>query len=73
MRNIDWRWKEKRIVEIKEYKYLGYVVQRNGGQEAQVEDRVKRAAAIVRQVWGIGKRRFREDWSRRIWLFNRLV
>lgn len=73
MRKIDCRWKEKKIEEVKEYKYLGYVVQRNEGQEAQVEDRVKRAAAIMRQVWRIDKRRFREDWGRRIWLFNRLV
>jgi len=25
------------------------------------------------QVWGIEKRRFRNDWGRRIWLFDRLV
>lgn len=25
-----WRWKGKVIEEVKEYKYLGYVIQRNG-------------------------------------------
>lgn len=30
----DWRWKRKRIEEIKEFKYLGYVMQRNGGRKA---------------------------------------
>jgi len=25
------------------------------------------------QIWGIGKRRFRRDWRRRIWLFDTLV
>jgi len=25
------------------------------------------------EIWGIGKRRFGEDWSRRIWLFDKLM
>jgi len=62
----DWRWMGKRIEEAKEVKYLGYVLQRNGGQEAQVRDRGTKAAAIMGQIWGIGKRRFGRDWSRRL-------
>lgn len=27
----EWRWTGKKIEEVKEYKYLGYVMQRNGG------------------------------------------
>jgi len=69
----EWRWMGKRIEEAKEVKYLGYVLQRNGGQKAQVRDRGMKAAAIMGQVWGIGKRRFGKDWSRRLWLFDRLV
>lgn len=33
----------------------------DGGHKAQVRDRVKKAAAALRQVWGIGKRRFERD------------
>lgn len=62
----DWRWKGKRIEEKKEFKYLGYVLQKNGGQEAQIRERRKKAAAIMGQVWGIGKRRFGKDWGRRL-------
>jgi len=29
-----------------------------------------KTAAILGQIWGIGKRR---DWDRRLWLFDRLV
>jgi len=29
-----WRWKEKVIEEMREFKYLGYILQRNEGQEA---------------------------------------
>ncbi|EZA58505.1 hypothetical protein X777_14664 [Ooceraea biroi] len=68
-----WRWKRNEIEEIKEFKYLGYTIQRNGGQEAHVRERVRRAAAIMEQIWGIGKRRFGKDWERRIWLFDKLI
>lgn len=27
----------------------------------------------MRQVWGIEKRRFKDDWNKRIWLFDTLV
>lgn len=42
----------------------------NGRQEAYVEERVRKGA-ILGQVWGIDKRKFRKDWGRR--LFDRLV
>lgn len=52
---------------------MGYVLQRNGKQEAQVRDRIRKAVVIMGQVWGIGKRRFKGDWGRRLWSFDRLV
>lgn len=59
----NWRWKGKVIVEVKEHKYLGYVIQRNEKQEAQVKDRIRRTVVIMGQVWGIGMKR---DWGRRL-------
>lgn len=44
-----------------EFRYLGYIIKKNGDQKEDVRDRVKKAAAIMGQVWGIGKRRFRRD------------
>jgi len=41
---------------MREIKYLGYVLQKNGGQEAYVRDKIAKAAAILGQVWGIRKR-----------------
>lgn len=38
-----------------------------------MKERIKKAGAVIRQVWGIGKRRFTGDWERRIWLCERLV
>jgi len=68
-----WRWKGKIIEEVKEFKYLRYILQKNGGQEVHIKDRVKKAAAGMGIIWGLGKRRFRGDWGRRIWLFDKLV
>jgi len=73
MRKREWWWKGKEIKEVKEFRYLGYMFQKNGGQEAQIRDRIKRAAMVMGQVWGIGKRRYGKDWGRRLWLFDRLV
>ena len=72
-KNVVWSWKGKKIEEVKKFTYLGYVVQKNGRQEEQVRERVRRGAAVMGHVWSIGKKRFRDDWGRRIWLFDALV
>jgi len=46
------------IEEVREFKYLGYILQRNGGQKAQVRERVKRAATEMGKIWVLGKRKF---------------
>jgi len=65
-KKVDWRWKGRRIEEVKEFKYLGYTLMQNGGQEAHIRERRKKAAIIMREVWGIGKRLWGKDWKRRI-------
>jgi len=68
-----WRWRGEKVEEVKMYNYLGYIIQKNGEQEAHVRERTMKAASIMGQVWGIDKRRFGKDWDKRIWLFDRLV
>ena len=50
-----WRWKGRAVEEVREWQYLGYTIMANGGQEAHVRDRVRKAAAVMGKVWGIGK------------------
>jgi len=45
--------------------YLEYTLQRNGGQEAHVKDRVRRTVAAMSQVWG-----YREE---KIWGLGKKV
>jgi len=70
---VDWRWKGKKIEEVREFKYLGYTMMQNGGQEAHIRERRRKAALVMREVWGIGKRLWGKDWKRRIWLYDTLV
>jgi len=39
----------------------------NGGQKEHIEERTKKGAVVMREVWGIRKRNFGKDWARRIW------
>jgi len=44
------RWKGIKIEEVKEFTYLGYRLQKNGGQEVQwreIEKKVKKALKVV--------------------------
>lgn len=49
-----WRWKGKVIEEVKEYKYLGYVIQRN---EKQGERQGKEGSSGVRADLGNRKKK----------------
>lgn len=49
-KKVRWRWEGREVKEEREYKYLGYIFQSNGGQERQVRNRVKRGMAVMGQV-----------------------
>lgn len=70
---MEWWWREEKIKEVKEFKYLGFTFQKNGEMKAHLKDRVKKEAAVMGQVWVIGKRKFGKEWGKRMWLFDVLV
>ncbi|XP_032690078.1 uncharacterized protein LOC116853231 [Odontomachus brunneus] len=55
------RGEKVRGKEVRKFKYLGYMVQGNGGQEGQIRDRRRKAAVAMREIWGIGKRMFGKE------------
>lgn len=57
-----WKWGEREIEKV-EYKYLGYMFRRNGRQERQIRNRVRKAGGALRSVWEIGKRLFRRNYE----------
>lgn len=58
-RRIRWYWEGREVEEVRSFKYLGYVFQKNEEQDTQIRDRIK--TAVMGQVWRIGKRRFGGD------------
>jgi len=68
-----WWWGEKRIEEVKEYKYLGYVITRHGGDKEHVRERVRRARVAMGWVWSYGERKFKGDIRWRLKLFDSIV
>ncbi|XP_011637362.1 trichohyalin-like [Pogonomyrmex barbatus] len=69
----EWRWGEEDIEEVKEMKYLGYIIQKNGRAERYLEERMKRAMIAMKQTWSIGEKLFKNDFERRMKMFNALV
>lgn len=58
---------------MKSFTYLGYTVQKMGDRKFYIRERHRKGMAVIKQVWGMGKRRFGADWGKRIWLFDKLV
>lgn len=59
----EWWWKEKRLEEVKEFIYLGYILQRNNENKLQVRDRVKKANVMMKWVRGFGERKLKKNWG----------
>lgn len=68
-----WKWKEENLEEVNEFKYLGYLIQRNGEPTAHINELAKKASIVMKSVWGLGERKFKEDSWRRLWMFEHLV
>jgi len=70
-RRTKWRWKGKRIEEVTEFKYLGYVIKKTGGDDGQIRELKKKGN--MRRVWSLGERLFKNVFKRRMMLFRYLV
>jgi len=58
---------------MKKIRYSGYIMQKNGGPEKHMEERLRKAVIAMKQTWSIGERLFKEDFVRRVKMFNALV
>lgn len=46
----EWSWKDKKLEEVKEFKYLGYIFQKNGEREAHIRETYKKARIVMGQT-----------------------
>ena len=65
-------WKGEKIEEVKELIYLGFLLRKNGDIKDNVRERVKRATIIMKKVWGIGEKTFKDDFKQRMRLYDTL-
>lgn len=72
-RRREWKWGEDNIEEVKEMRYLGYIVQRNGGAEKHITEILRRATIALKITWSLGERIFKKDYERRMKMFDALV
>lgn len=57
----EWYWKGQKIQEVKEFEYLGFLLQRNGGHTKHIRERVRRATIVMKKIWSMGERKFVND------------
>jgi len=72
-KNITFTWEGKEIEEVKEFNYLGYTLQKNNGNEAHIKNIRKKAMTVLGKVWSIGERNFKDNWKKRMYLFEVLM
>lgn len=69
----EWYWKGQRMEEVKEIKYLGFWMQKNGGAELHLKDRRKKTMLAMKETWRIGEKIFKDNFEKRMKLFDALV
>lgn len=65
----EWSWGEEKIKEIREIKYLGYILQKNGKAEKHINEKLRRAMVAMKMTWSIEERIFKDDYLRRMKLW----
>jgi len=72
IRRVKWMWKRKMIEGVLEFKYLGYVIKKNEGDDREIRELKEKDNIIMKKVWGLAKI-FKDDFRRKMMLFRYLV
>ena len=69
----EFKWREEKIEEVREAMYLGYKLQSDNGDGKHIKHVTGKANAAVGKIWSLGERKFKEDWRKRIRIFDAMV
>ena len=69
----EWIWDGAKIEETSEFKYLGFTFIKNGHLMGHIKEITKRATVAMKKIWGIGENIFKENYNRRMMMFDYLV
>lgn len=72
-RKDRWNWKGKNIEEVQEFKYLGFVFNKNGNYKDHIKELIRKGKIATKRVWGLDERICKNDFKRRWMLFNYLI
>jgi len=64
---------EREIEEVQGFKYLGFLLDREGGFKEHIKELARKGRRVLRKVWGLGERLCKDDIIRRWMLFKYLV
>ena len=68
-----WWWGKEKIEEVKEIKYLGYIMKSNNKEDGHIRERVRKARIAMGWIWSFGERKFKGDIRWRVKLFDSIV
>ncbi|OXU18573.1 hypothetical protein TSAR_007230 [Trichomalopsis sarcophagae] len=51
-----WFWEDKVIEEVKSFKYLGFVFNRDGNYKEHIEELKKKGICAAKKTWGLGEK-----------------
>lgn len=72
-REKEWKWEGEKIEKVKEFKYLGYMLNERNNSRSHVKEVVRKANKMLGRIWGIGERKFGHDVKRRLMMFDSLI
>ena len=72
-KNVEFTWGGDKIEIVREINYLGYKLHENNGKQKHIRYVTATAREIMGKIWGIGERVCREEWKKRMRIFDALV
>ena len=69
----NWKFGDFIITKVKTFKYLGFVFQNNGKLSKHIEEVAAAGKRRLAEVWGIGQRKFKNNFLIRMQLFKSLI
>ena len=68
-----WKWGKKENEEVKVFNYLGFNFNSEGNYKDHIMDLKKKEILAAKKTWGLGERKCKGDFRRKMMLFNYLV
>ena len=76
-RKIEWKEKDKVLEEVRKFNYppnnSTIYLMKSGSLKGLLKERLKKAEIVMRQVWSVTDRKFKDDFKRRMMMFDSLV